>query len=113
MAHMAELDSNNNVLRVIVVSNNNMLDADGNESEEVGIAFCKKLLGNHTFWKQTSYNAKFRKNYAGIGYKYDPVRDAFIPTKPEYAPINRETNERLIGEWKLNEETCRWEFIEE
>jgi hypothetical protein len=94
MAHFAELDSDNNVIRVIVVDNNDILDENGNESEEVGINFCTQLLGG--IWKQTSYNATFRKNYAGIGFTYNAEKDAFIPPKP-------------FSKWVLNEDTCNWE----
>jgi hypothetical protein len=94
MAHFAELDNDNNVIRVIVVDNNDILDENGNESEEVGINFCTQLLGG--IWKQTSYNATFRKNYAGIGFTYDAEKDAFIPPKP-------------FSKWVLNEDTCNWE----
>lgn len=80
MAHFAELDENNVVLRVIVVNNEDCLDSDGNESEEVGIAFCKSLLGGE--WKQTSYNASIRYNYAGIGFTYVEDEDAFVPPQP-------------------------------
>lgn len=96
MAHFAQLDENNLVLQVIVVGNNDCLDASGNESEEVGIFFCKTLFGASTRWKQTSYNASIRKNYAGIGYTYDLVRNAFVPPKP-------------YESWVINEETCRWD----
>jgi hypothetical protein len=95
MAHFAQLDDNNFVLQVIVVHNNELLDENGNESETVGITFCKSILGEATRWKQTSYNGKTRKNYAGIGYKYDSQRDAFIPPQP-------------FSSWTLNEETCLW-----
>ena len=95
MAHFAELNESNVVLRVISVSNEDILDGDGNESEEVGIAFCKSLFGEHTNWKQTSYNANFRKNYASIGGTYDEVRDAFIPPCPFLS-------------WVFAEETCKW-----
>ena len=47
-------------------------------------------------WVQTSYNGSIRKNYAGIGYTYDPQRDAFIPPKQ-------------YESWILNEDTCLWE----
>lgn len=77
MAHFAELDENNVVLRVIVVHNNELLDADGVEQEALGQAFCTNLLGGN--WKQTSYNGNFRKNYAGIGFTYDPVLNEFNP----------------------------------
>lgn len=95
MAHFAELDENNVVLRVIVVANKDTADENGVENEQIGIEFCQRLFGGA--WKQTSYNKQFRKNYAGIGYTYDPVRDAFIPPKPEH------------GMWLFNEETANWE----
>lgn len=95
MAHFAQINENNAVLQVIVVNNNDILDENGNESEQKGVEFCQALFPNTT-WKQTSYNAKFRKNYAGIGYSYDPARDAFVPPK-------------FFASWVLNEETCRWE----
>ena len=60
MAHFAEIDENNVVTQVIVVSNEDTSDANGNEVEEIGVAFCKKLLGANTNWKQTSYNNNFR-----------------------------------------------------
>lgn len=96
MAHFAELDANNTVLRVIVVGNDMMLDENGQENEFRGIAFCQSLFGADTHWIQTSYNSKFRKNYAGIGHAYDQTRDAFIAPKPE-------------GEgWILDETSCQW-----
>jgi len=78
MAHFAQLDSNNVVTQVIVVSNEELLD-NGVESEAKGIAFCQSLLGENTKWVQTSYNRNFRKNYAGIGYIYDEKLDEFLP----------------------------------
>ena len=92
MAHFAKLE-NNVVTQVIVVSNQDILDEQGQESEEKGIAFCSNLLGGT--WKQTSYNGNIRKNYAGIGYTYDEGRDAFIPPKP-------------YNSWLLDETTCQW-----
>ena len=80
MAHFAELDGNNVVLRVIVVSNADTSDASGTEKEYIGAAFCERLFGGN--WKQTSYNGNIRKNYAGIGYTYDTGRDAFITPQP-------------------------------
>tara|TARA_Y100001970_G_scaffold272187_1_gene368551 strand:+ start:360 stop:806 length:447 start_codon:yes stop_codon:yes gene_type:complete len=70
MAHFAKLDANNIVTQVIVVDNNDIKDNEGNEVESIGIAFCRKLFGGDTNWKQTSYNNKFRGNYAGIGATY-------------------------------------------
>jgi hypothetical protein len=93
MAHFAQLDGSNTVTQVIVVHNNELLD-NGVESEAKGIAFCQSLLGGT--WVQTSYNAKIRKNYAGIGYTYDTARDAFIPPQP-------------FASWLLDETTCKWQ----
>ena len=95
MAHFAELDANNVVLRVIVVNNKDNSDANGVEKEYIGAAFCERLFGGT--WKQTSYNGNFRKNYAGIGFTYDATRDAFVPPKPQE------------GTWVFNEDTCQWE----
>lgn len=77
MAHFAELDENNTVLRVIVVSNEDMKDQWGREREVIGTTFCKTLFGENTRWIQTSYNAKMRGKYASIGDVYDPVKDIF------------------------------------
>lgn len=96
MAHFAQLNLQNVVTNVISVSNDVILDEHGEESEDLGIDFCKSLLGNDTNWKQTSYNNNFRKHYAGIGYVYNEKLDAFIPPKP-------------FPSWILNEDTCVWE----
>jgi hypothetical protein len=81
MAHFAQLDENNLVTQVIVVANEELL-LDGVENETKGIEFCKSLLGENTRWVQTSYNGNIRKNYAGIGYTYDPVADHFFAPQP-------------------------------
>ena len=70
MAHFAQIDSNNLVTQVIVVGNDDTSDSNGVEVESIGVAFCQKLLGAETNWKQTSYNSNMRGNYAGIGYTY-------------------------------------------
>ena len=70
MAHFAKLDANNVVEQVIVVANEDTADGSGVETESIGVAFCQKLMGASTNWKQTSYNENFRGNYAGIGYTY-------------------------------------------
>jgi hypothetical protein len=85
MAHFAELDENNIVLRVIVVPD---------EHELYGELWCNNLLGGR--WKQTSYNGTIRKNYAGAGYTYDTARDAFVPPQP-------------YPSWVLDAETCQWQ----
>ena len=93
MAHFAEIDENNVVLRVIV----------GVDEPLDGEAIYHEMTG--TVWKKTSYNTMggqhtlggtpFRKNYAGIGYTYDSDRDAFIPPQP-------------FPSWTLDEQTCQW-----
>jgi|TARA_B100000949_G_scaffold64671_1_gene57348 hypothetical protein len=80
VAHFAELDENNIVLRVIVVGNEDTADEDGNEVEAIGITFCQNLLGGT--WVQTSYNDNIRRQYAGTGYTYDPEADIFITPSP-------------------------------
>ena len=73
MAHFAKLDSDNLVTQVIVVSDSDTSTDAGVEAESIGVAFCQKLTGIDTIWKQTSYNANgngFRGNYAGIGATY-------------------------------------------
>ena len=81
MAHFAEIDAQGQVLRVIVIS-----DADaqtqGQDDEAAGIAFCQSLFGAATRWVQTSYTGKRRRRFAGIGYRYDAERDAFIAPQP-------------------------------
>ena len=97
MAHFAELDENNTVIRVLVV-HNDVITVDGKEIESVGQDFLKGLYGSNNrtgVWIQTSYNHNFRKNYAGIGFAYDQSKDAFIPPQP-------------FPTWKLDEDTCRW-----
>ena len=100
MAHFTKLGIGNIVETVEVVHN------DIATSEQAGIDFLNNLYGTNDIWVQTSYNTRggvhktggtpFRKNYAGIGYKYDDVKDAFIPPKP-------------FDSWTLNETTCLWE----
>lgn len=90
MAHFAEIDESNIVLRVLVVANS---------QEERGQDFLSNDLGLGGTWIQTSYNANFRKNFAGAGYTYDEERDAFISPRPSEDAI-------------LNEETCQWEIPE-
>jgi len=82
MAHFAEIDNNNIVQRVIVVSNADLLDENGVEQEALGVAVCQSVCGGGT-WIQTSYNHNFRKKYAGIGDKYDATANVFYnPVAP-------------------------------
>lgn len=92
MSHFAQLDENNIVTRVIAIEQD-LIDTG--------------LWGDPSSFVQTSYNTlagqhrlggtPLRKNFAGIGYTYDSVRDAFIPPKPPYES------------WTLNEDTCQWD----
>lgn len=82
MAHFAELDNNNNVIRTIVISNADILDENGIEREHLGVAICVTVAGSGT-WKQTSYNNNFRKMFATPGMKYAADKDVFYnPTGP-------------------------------
>ena len=90
MAHFAKLGTENIVEQVVVVSN------DIATTEQAGVDFLNNLYKTRDVWKQTSYNNNIRKNYAGIGFKYDQTRDAFIAPKP-------------FNSWILNETTCQWE----
>ena len=97
MAHFAEIDAGNLVVRVLVVP-----DAQENRGQE----FLADDLGLGGTWKKTSYNTQagvhanggtpYRKNYAGIGYTFDAAKDAFIPPKP-------------FASWVLNEDTSTWD----
>ena len=103
MAHFAKLDSNGIVEQVIVVNNDDIKDSSGTEVESIGIAFCQKLMGAGTNWKQTSYNQNMRGNYAGIGYTYMSgvatlgvgSTDIFISKKP-------------FSSWTLGVGTAAW-----
>lgn len=96
MAHFAQIDYENKVLRVSVVRDEDILDANGNESEEVGIQFLKSVHGPSTNWLQTSYNNNIRCRYAGIGMIYNVEHDVFLQPQPYQS-------------WTLNTEIYEWE----
>ena len=96
MAYFAKLGTGNIVEQVISINNSVITNANGVEQENLGVDFINKMYNTRDVWKQTSYNKNFRKNYAGIGHKYDQNRDAFIPKKQ-------------YNSWILNEQTCLWE----
>jgi hypothetical protein len=96
MAHFAKLDNENKVISVEVVNNNVIIDDNGIEQEQLGIDFLNTLYDTASWYKQTSYNKAFRKNFAGINFTYDAGRDAFIPPNS-------------FSSWTLNETTCQWE----
>ena len=84
MAHFAELDNNNVVLRVVVISNDDV-DANGGDLSTGAEDFVEALVpasSGGVAWKQTSYNHNFRKQYAGIGCSYDASKNMFIVPKP-------------------------------
>jgi hypothetical protein len=112
MAYFTKLDENNYVTEIISV-NNLVITENGVENENLGKLFLNQTYNNQSNYKKTSYNTRggihyqsdgtpspeqnksFRKNYAGIGFYYDEVKDSFIPPKP-------------FNSWILNEETCLW-----
>ena len=121
MAHFAELNEENVVLRVTVIHNNEMLDEDGNEQESNGVEFLQSLYGEDTIWKQCSYNTYgnkywvmemqednfekkvegdqskvFRGNYPAEDYIYDSENDVFVAPEPD-------------EDYTLNETTWLWE----
>ena len=96
MGHFAKIDDQNVVIDVNVVNNETLNNLPFPESEPVGVAFLTEWSGGYTNWKQTSYNANFRKNYAGVGYTYDATLNAFVPPKP-------------FPSWLLNTNTCQWQ----
>jgi hypothetical protein len=100
MAHFAKLGIGSKVVAVHVVSN------DIATTEQAGVDFLNTLYGTRDVWKQTSFNTRagqhleggtpLRKNYAGVGFSYDQIKDAFIPPQPHPS-------------WTLDEDTCLWE----
>ena len=85
MSHFAEINENNEVLRVLVLDNN---------LPNEGYDWVVKNFGGR--WIQTSYNRNFRQHFAGIGYTYNESLDAFLPPQP-------------FASWVLNEVTFDWE----
>jgi hypothetical protein len=105
MAHWAEIDENNIVIRVVV---------GNNDASDEGYQWLIDNLGGT--WLKTSYNTHegkhilggvpYRKNYAQVGFNYNAIKDAFIPPKPTYI----EENDPLLS-LVLNEETCNWDIV--
>jgi hypothetical protein len=110
MAHFAEIDSNNLVVRVLVTDNN---DPNGDE----GYAWLVENLGGT--WIQTSYNSNFRKQFAGIDFSYDAQADVFIQPKP-YPSWALDENfdwqapTPMPGDnYQWNEDSLSWQLVEE
>jgi hypothetical protein len=110
MAHFAEI-INGVVQRVIVVHNNELL-VDGIEVESKGSEFCTNLLGGT--WIQTSFNHRIRKQFAGVGYSYNPTADVFVAPKP-FASWTLDSNHdwqpptsQPEGDYSWNEAQLEW-----
>lgn len=121
MAHFAELDDNNIVLRVIVISNDEIKDENGQENEALGIALCQKICGGGR-WKQTSYNNNFRNKYAGEGEYYDESLDVFTAPQPypswtlsseNYAWLPPTPKPQDDNQYEWDEESLSWVLIVE
>lgn len=129
MAHFALLDDNNVVLNVLYVDNNNMLDAEGNESEALGIAQCREGLGRpNARLVKTSFSGSIRFRYAGIGFTYNEEHDVFLPPKewpswvlntttyqwePPTAEPELTEEQRNVGSfYEWNEENTSWDFVD-
>jgi hypothetical protein len=103
MAHFAEINSDNQVLRVIVVAD---------EHETNGVEWCNNLLGGT--WVQTSYNNRIRKQYAGVGYTYDADADVFVAPQP-FPSWTLDSNHdwqaptpKPEGDWMWDESELSW-----
>ena len=121
MAHFAELNSSNEVLRVIVVSNDDV-NANGGDQHADAETFVTTIVPHSTggvAWKQCSYNHNFRKQYAGKGYTYNPSKDKFIADKPYpswtldsnddwQAPVNKPDDGKI---YYWNETDRKWEEL--
>tara|TARA_B100001939_G_C16938359_1_gene617146 strand:- start:197 stop:631 length:435 start_codon:yes stop_codon:yes gene_type:complete len=102
MAHFAQLNENNEVVRVVVVDNDKV-NMGGVDDEELGVSHLQSLYGSDTNWKQTSFNKSFRGNFAGVGHTYIPnaqtlgvgTTDIFICQKP-------------YDSWSLGIQTATW-----
>jgi hypothetical protein len=122
MAHFAKLDENNIVTEVVVVNNDILLEVDGTESENKGKVFLNSVFGTSN-WVKTSYNANFRKQFAGVGCTYDFDNNVFISPKPFESwtldenfnwqpPVNIPSDFNGIN-YLWNEKNQNWENINE
>ena len=103
MAHFAKLNANNIVEQVIVVGDSDTADSSGAETEAIGVAFCQKLIGAGTNWKQTSYNSNMRGNYAGIGMTYmEGVRTLGVASTDVFM------GQQPYASWTVGINTATW-----
>jgi len=121
MAHFAELDRNNQVVRVVVISNDDVTKNGGDRHANAEV-FVTNIIGHEgtgVAWKQTSFNHNFRKQYAGEGYTYDSSKDIFIGIKPFpswvlnsdddwEAPVTYPEDSK---DYKRNETTKAWDEV--
>lgn len=116
MAYFAKIDENGIVLQVIRVADDDAPDPAPSHSEPLGQAFISDVLGLPGEWRQTSYNGNFRKQYAGIGWRYDSLADVFIAPQPfpswtldgnfDWQPPAPYPEQE--GDWRWDEETQSW-----
>lgn len=120
MAHFAKIDSDNRVVYVTKIHNDVLLDSEGIEQEQLGLDFLNNNIESAT-WIQTSYNNNLRKQYAGVGYLYDPLNNVFISPQPFNSwtldsnfdwqpPVARPEDDNLY-DW--NETNQSWDLIVE
>lgn len=116
MAHFAKLDETNTVIEVHVV-NNDVLNPDN--EEQSGIDFLNDWQGYESRWVQTSYNGRIRKQYASIGYLYDPILDIFIAPQPFPSWRLNEHHDWVApkaypseGHYSWNEDLLDWVYVE-
>lgn len=129
MAHFAQIDpKNNTVINVIVVSNEECTDAEGNETEAQGILYLRSIFGDNTHWLKTSINNSIRTRYASIGYTYRVEEDAFVrpcpfpswvynpDTRDWKAPVaypqdGKNADGKIIKRYDWNEESQSWFYV--
>ena len=124
MAHFAELNSSNEVLRVVVIDNSDVMN-NGGEQSTAAEDFVETIVPfsvTGVSWKQTSYNDRFRKQYASIGHTFDNSKDKFMDPKPHaswtldgnddwQAPVTypndlEENSLKVLPHW--DEDNSRW-----
>lgn len=100
MAKYAKLGTNNIVEKVYEVPNDIITDIYGAQQDDLGVQYLNSKLGFHPRWVRTYPSCEYRKNYAGIGFTYNAILDAFIPPKPDN-----------INEYQWNNDENRWDII--
>lgn len=115
MAYFAHIDDDGIVQQIISISNDDAPDPAPTNSEPLGQAFISETLGLPGTYVQTSFNGTFRRRYAGLGYRYDAERDAFISPQPfpswtldEAGDWQAPTPMPSGGVWKWDEDTLSW-----